>query len=64
MTTKIIEDDYTRERMPELIGKTLIPKYWHYIDEDSIWVDCVENPELSGFIYYASLESWRINGNT
>lgn len=59
-TTKIIEDDYTREHLPELIGKTLVAKYWHNDIEDFIWVDCVEDPKCSGWVFYLWLESWSI----
>lgn len=59
-TTTIIEDSYTREYMPEYIGKTLVVKYWHNTDEDSIWVDCIEDPKLSGWVFYLYLNSWRI----
>lgn len=57
-TTKIIEDDYTRKRCPELIGKTLVVKYWHNESEDHVWVDCIEDPKLSGWVFYLWLESW------
>ena len=64
MTTKIIDNEYARKWLPNFIGKTLIPKYWDDIDEDNIWVECIEDPKLNGLIYYAFLESWRIDGNT
>ena len=58
--TQIVEDDYTRKYMPELIGVELIPKFWHETDEDAIWCECPSNPKLSNYFYYASLLDWSI----
>lgn len=60
MTTKVIDNEYSRKHFPLMIGLTLIPKYWHDKDEDLIWVDCVENPEYSEWINYFMLENWSI----
>ena len=57
---KIIEDDYTRKHLPNLLNLTFIPRYWHNTEEDFIWCDCVERPEYSRYIYYATLDNWRI----
>ena len=57
-TTKIINDEYTREHYAKYIDKTLVAKYWHNESEDHIWVDCIEDPKLSGWIFYLYLESW------
>lgn len=57
---KIIEDSFTRERIPQLLGLTFVPKYWSIEDEDQIWCECVEHSEHSGYLYYAFLDSWRI----
>lgn len=61
METSIIVDDYTKKYMPELLGKTLVPKYWHAEHEDAIWVDCLEDPKLSGYVFYLSLKNWKID---
>ena len=57
---KLIDSHYAREVYPHLIGKTLIPKYWHRDNEDGIFVECVENPELSQYVYYLYLDSWKV----
>ena len=52
------------ELFPLLVGLTFIPRFWNTKDEDSIWVDCVEKPELSGYIFYLYLDNWVINENS
>lgn len=63
MATRLIADDYAKAKYPEYIGLTLVPKYWHPEDEDSIYCECVERPELSRYFFYIRLEDWRINDN-
>lgn len=60
MVTKVLVDEYIRNKMPEYIGLTLVPKYWHPKDEDSIYCECVERPELSGYFFYLMLENWNV----
>lgn len=58
--TQLIEDDYTRKHMPELLGLELIPRNWHSQNEDLIWCDCPSNLKFSNYYYYASLQDWTI----
>jgi hypothetical protein len=60
MTTKLIDDEYIRAKYPQYIGLTLIPKHWHSDDEDAVYCECVEKPELSRYFFYLFLENWAV----
>ena len=60
MPTKLVVNDYVKEKYPEYIGLTLVPKDWHPEDEDSIFCECVERPELGRYFFYLWLENWSI----
>ena len=60
MMAKVVDNEYTRKVMPQLLGKTFVCKFWSTEDEDSIWVDCIEDPKLSGYVNYLFLDSWSI----
>ena len=51
---------HLEEKYPEYTGLTLIPKHWHTEDEDSIYCECVERPELSRYFFYLWLDDCNI----
>jgi len=59
MTTKLIEEGELY--YPALKGKTLIPRYWHLDQDATIFVDCVEDPSLSRYVFYLTLKDWTID---
>jgi hypothetical protein len=60
MPTKLIVDEYTKSKMSEYIGLTLVPKYWHRDNEDLIYCECLEDSQLDGYIFYLFLENCNI----
>ena len=53
-------NDPPYKSVEDLDGYELIPTHWHSEDEDLVWVDVPEKPELSRYLYYGYLEDWSI----
>jgi hypothetical protein len=61
--TKIFEDEYCYSKYPQYVGVELIPVHWHPKEEDYIYCEVKDNPELGRYFMYLDLEDWQILEN-